>query len=121
MDFSGKKVLVVGLGKSGIAAAQVLSERGAELTLYDKKAEVDPSLRQLFEARNAAFCLGRDPESPERFDLLVMSPGIPLSLGFVAKALAAGTEAVSYTHLTRKQGKKWRRVPPYICIGNSTW
>ena len=40
-DVKGKRVLVVGLGKSGVASAQFLQQRGARVTASDAKAEDD--------------------------------------------------------------------------------
>ena len=41
MDFKGKKAVIIGAGKSGIAAAKLLDGQGAVITLYDDKKQDD--------------------------------------------------------------------------------
>ena len=41
MDYEGKKVLVVGMARSGVAAAQLLRASGAEVTVNDSKTEAE--------------------------------------------------------------------------------
>lgn len=75
MDLHGKKVAVVGLGKSGQAAFELLKRTGADICLYDGKEGLDVS------AYDAPVYLGEFPE--EIFagqDLAVFSPGVPLDI-----------------------------------------
>jgi len=79
MTLRGKKVLVVGLGKSGLAAARLAIRQGASVTINDKKSELELAASAT-EARalGAALSLGDHPEALfTSADLIVLSPGVP--------------------------------------------
>ncbi len=77
MDFSGKKVLVVGLARSGMAAIKVLKKLGAEVTLSESKKKED--IKEIdFLNENNVETVGQEMEVFERdFDLVVKNPGVP--------------------------------------------
>lgn len=106
MDWNKLNVLIVGMGKSGIAAAEACLKLGAKVTVYDKKEEdeISPQMRGYFANQNASCCFGRDPERPEQFDLVVMSPGVPTSLPFVQAAGNAGAEVIGELELAFRVG-----------------
>ena len=80
MELSGKKTLVLGAGKSGIASAKFLAERGATVALHDKK-EVEKwsqNARNLKETSNVGLMSGNIPSwLLDQIDLVVISPGVP--------------------------------------------
>ena len=77
MEFQGKKVLVVGMAKSGISAAHLLLKLGAEVLLYDRKTAEHFQLDSLFD-KGARDFLGKDPmEAVKEAEILIMSPGVP--------------------------------------------
>ena len=77
MDFSGKKVLVVGLARSGMAAIRVLKKLGASITLSESKKKED--IKEIdFLNENDVEIVGQDMSVFERdFDLVVKNPGVP--------------------------------------------
>ena len=77
MDLSGKKVLVVGLARSGMAAIRVLKKLGAEVTLSESKKKDD--IKEIgFLNENNVEIVGQDMSVFERdFDFVVKNPGIP--------------------------------------------
>lgn len=84
MELAGQRVVVIGLGASGRAAAELASRRGADVVGVDLRADLlpIPGVRlELGHHRRDTF-LGAD--------LLVVSPGIPLTQPDVAAARAAG-------------------------------
>ena len=93
----GKKVLVLGMARSGIACARLLLLRGAKVTICDRKAEADfnGALDDL-KAAGAHFCLGEaHPEDRlEGMDALIVSPGIPVDHPAVVRAKALGVEVM---------------------------
>ncbi len=92
MELRGLKVLVVGAGKSGLAVSRFLTGKGAKIILTDANKPDDPGeeLVQLASA-GVVVALGAYPEvKKDRFDLVVMSPGVPLTIEPVAAALNAG-------------------------------
>ena len=80
MDLKGKKVLVVGLGKSGLAAALFLRRRGAQVTVSDiRSAEaLAKDIPGLLEAGINVEAGGHGLLTFRRQDLIVVSPGVPL-------------------------------------------
>ena len=88
IELAGKRVLVVGLARSGMAAAEALVALGAEVVGVDCDEAVDAGrLRELgVEVR-----LGREEETLAKgFDLVVKSPGVPGELSLVQGARALG-------------------------------
>lgn len=77
MDFTGKKVLVVGLARSGMAAIKVLKSLGAEVTLSESKKKEDIKDAAILEDMGVTIT----DQSPEVFegdyDLCVKNPGVP--------------------------------------------
>lgn len=80
MDVKGKKVIVVGLARSGVGAANLLCQLGALVTVTDKKKpeELGPYVEEL--QPGIRYFLGGHPlELFVAADLIVVSPGVPLS------------------------------------------
>ena len=80
LDIKGKKVLVVGLGKSGLAAALFLRRRGAHVTVSDvRSAEaLAKEIPTLIEEGIMVETGGHGLLTFRRQDLIVVSPGVPL-------------------------------------------
>jgi len=80
MDLKGKKVLVVGLGKSGLAAALFLRHRGAKVTVSDvRSAEaLAKDIPALLSEGIMVEAGGHGLLTFRRQDLIVVSPGVPL-------------------------------------------
>ena len=81
MDIKGKKVLVVGLGKSGLAAALFLRRQGAQVTVSDVRSaeELAKEIPALIEEGIAVEAGGHGLLTFRRQDLIVVSPGVPLN------------------------------------------
>lgn len=77
MDFAGKKVLVIGLARSGMAAIKVLKKLGAEVTLSESKKKEE--IKEIdFLNENDVETVGQDMAVFERdFDLVIKNPGVP--------------------------------------------
>ncbi|MBR2824370.1 MAG: UDP-N-acetylmuramoyl-L-alanine--D-glutamate ligase [Clostridia bacterium] len=92
MDYRGKRVLIVGMARSGVAAAKLLCARGAVVTVNDSKqeAELTDSLAGL-EGLPVNKQIGRPAaELLAGQDVLVISPGIPVDTPFVKAAAERG-------------------------------
>lgn len=99
MQLTGKRVLVVGLGRSGRAAARLCLDRGAEVTLTDLRRlpELEQSLAQL--ASRCSLQLGGHQTSGfAGADLIVLSPGVP-PIPELDAARAAGVPIVGEVEL----------------------
>jgi UDP-N-acetylmuramoylalanine--D-glutamate ligase len=86
-DVRGRRVLVVGLAKSGVSAAKLLHARGARVTVTDRRpaTELRPQIEALGEAAQYALG-GHDERDFTAADLVVVSPGVPLALPELAAA-----------------------------------
>ncbi|HZZ39772.1 MAG TPA: UDP-N-acetylmuramoyl-L-alanine--D-glutamate ligase [Acidobacteriaceae bacterium] len=80
MDIKGKKVLVVGLGKSGLAASLFLRRQGAQVTVSDvRSAEaLAKEIPALIDEGIAVEAGGHGLLTFRRQDLIVVSPGVPV-------------------------------------------
>ncbi len=77
-NFKGKKALIVGLARSGVAAARALLRLGAEVTVTDKKplSQLQPQIEML--GRGVTIVAGGHPERIFlEADVIVLSPGVP--------------------------------------------
>ena len=93
MLVEGKKVLVFGSGISGIGAAGLLEERGADVVLYDGNDKLNrEELRAKLGAESKAeIVLGECPEELIRsLDIVVISPGVPTDLPVVNRMRKMG-------------------------------
>lgn len=102
-----ERYLVVGLGKSGGAAAEALLDRGCPVTVYDKKpeAELEPALIKTLKEKGAACLFGREPEVPGGFDVVVLSPGVSRELPLVAAEEQAGARVTGELELAWLMGR----------------
>ncbi|MDN4492423.1 UDP-N-acetylmuramoyl-L-alanine--D-glutamate ligase [Ureibacillus aquaedulcis] len=96
-----KKVLVLGLAKSGVAAAELLHQLGAFVTVNDSKPfDENPQAQSLLEKGITVIC-GRHPEDllDEGFELLVKNPGIPYTNPIVDDAVKRGIQVITEVEL----------------------
>ena len=104
MDLKNKRALVVGLGKSGMAAALFLKQRGARVTVSDTRSakELATQIPALLEAGIMVESGGHGLLTFRRQDLLVVSPGVPLETPEVAQALALGLPVIGELELASR-------------------
>lgn len=101
MELEGKSAVVVGMARSGVAAAEFLLGRGARVVAADRKpaAELPAEVTRLGE-RGARLALGaHDAATFAGADLVVVSPGVPWDLPELVAARAAGTEVIAELEL----------------------
>lgn len=103
----GKKVLVVGLGKSGKAAARALNEAGAAVYVQDSKTQdkLDTQFIQYMQNEGIVSYLGCVPEDMTDFDMLVLSPGVPPALDYIEEARRAGIEITGELEMAYRLGE----------------
>lgn len=102
-----QNVLVIGLGRSGIAALQAVLKLGAKVSVQDSKKaeEIDPQLLAFLEGRQVTCYFGRNPEDMSCFDMLILSPGVSPELDFIKEAQVAGAEIIGELEIAYRIGR----------------
>lgn len=100
-DLQRRRVLIVGLARSGIAAARFAAQAGATVVVTDRRAAEDLApAREALAGLPIAYHLGtHDPEDFVAAELIVASPGVPLQLPALAAAQQRGIPIVSEVEL----------------------
>jgi UDP-N-acetylmuramoylalanine--D-glutamate ligase len=104
MQLAGKKILVVGLGATGVATALFLMKRGAVVTATDSapEAELKPGALALRE-KGIRLELGETrPQSFETADLVVISPGVPHGVAPLVRARELGIPVLGEVELAAR-------------------
>lgn len=106
-NIKNKKILIVGFGKSGIAAMEAMEQLGAEVYVQDSKSEdkVDSRLIERLKKSGIKYYFGRKPEDMSIFDMLILSPGVPPGLEFIQQAKAAGAEIAGELEIAYRIGE----------------
>lgn len=103
MEVAGKHILVVGLARSGVAAAEFLAARGARVTVNDAKPETELKDAESLRAKGIEVVGGAHPrELFEQSDLIVVSPGVPLAIEPFQLARAAGVTIIGEIELAAR-------------------
>jgi len=104
MELKGKKVLVVGLGKSGLAAALFLRRRGAQVTVSDvRSAEaLAKDIPALLDEGIMVETGGHGLLTFRRQDLIVVSPGVPLNTPELAQVKSFGLPVIGELELAAR-------------------
>ncbi|MCI2253198.1 UDP-N-acetylmuramoyl-L-alanine--D-glutamate ligase [Domibacillus sp. PGB-M46] len=100
-QFNGKKVLVLGLAKSGLAAARLLKKLGADITVNDGKPLGENEAARSLSAEGIKVICGSHPVEllDEGFELIVKNPGIPYSNPIISKAVLDGLPVITEVEL----------------------
>lgn len=103
-DYQSKKILVLGLAKSGVSAASLLHECGAFVTVNDYKPfEENPDAQGLLEQGIKVICGSHPVELVEEgFELVVKNPGIPYSNPMVQRAVELDIPIITEVELAFK-------------------
>jgi UDP-N-acetylmuramoylalanine--D-glutamate ligase len=101
MELKNKRVLVVGLGKSGMAAALFLRDRGARVTVSDSRSAVALAgeIPELLDAGIMVETGGHGLLTFRRQDLIVVSPGVPFDTPELKQVRAFGLPIIGELEL----------------------
>jgi UDP-N-acetylmuramoylalanine--D-glutamate ligase len=101
MELNGKRVLVVGLGRSGVASALFLKSQGARVTVSDAKTEdqLGEEIPVLLDHGIAVETGGHGERTFQNQDLIVVSPGVPVDAEPIMQARALGQDVIGEIEL----------------------
>ncbi|MFI5109973.1 MAG: UDP-N-acetylmuramoyl-L-alanine--D-glutamate ligase, partial [Terriglobales bacterium] len=104
LDVKGKRVLVVGLGKSGVASAIFLKDRGARVSVSDAKTEdqLRSAIPALLDKGISVESGGHGERTFRDQDLIVVSPGVPSDVPQLQKARAQGIPIIGEVELASR-------------------
>jgi UDP-N-acetylmuramoylalanine--D-glutamate ligase len=101
MELNNKRVLVVGLGKSGLASALFLKAHGARVTVSDTKSgdELRNEIPTLLDHGITVETGGHGERTFREQDLIVVSPGVPVDAPLLAQARTLGESVIGEIEL----------------------
>ncbi|HKW17435.1 MAG TPA: UDP-N-acetylmuramoyl-L-alanine--D-glutamate ligase [Terriglobales bacterium] len=101
IELNGKRVLVLGLGRSGLASALFLKSKGARVTVSDTKSEhqLRDQIPALLEEGIAVETGGHSARTLQNQDLVVVSPGIPVDAWPIVQARNLGQPVIGEIEL----------------------
>lgn len=101
MELNNKRVLVVGLGKSGVASALFLKAHGARVTVSDTKSgdELRNEIPALLDNGITVETGGHGERTFREQDLIVVSPGVPVDAPLLAQARSLGEMVIGEIEL----------------------
>ncbi|MCQ2486382.1 MAG: UDP-N-acetylmuramoyl-L-alanine--D-glutamate ligase [Clostridia bacterium] len=105
MDLLGKKVLVIGLARSGLAAIKLLTKLGAVVTLSENKPESEIKDAEALKEMGVEI-VGQSMDIFERdYDLCVKNPGVPYRAPFILKLEENGVPVITEIELGYRVAK----------------
>ena len=112
--FENKKILILGFGRSGSAAASFLIERKNKVILNDSSPEEKHDEEKIKELREKGveFIFGTSPDNllDESFDYLIKNPGVPIDHPYVLKAHELNIEVINEVEMS------YRLLPENITL-----
>src|SRR3989442_7416426 len=104
MKLAGRKALVIGAARSGIASARFLAQRGATVALDDRKPLSEWPQAALDLKTEGVGVIEGDPPSwlLDQIDLLVVSPGVPTKAIPIRYAARRGVEVIGEIELASR-------------------
>lgn len=107
MDLKNKKILLVGLAKTGVSTIKHLDKLGANIVVNDikDKSKLVEILDELKDLSNVEYTLGYHPEDVNDIDLAVVSPGVPLDLPFIINLKEKNIEIIGEVELAYRLSK----------------
>ncbi len=117
-DLKGARVMVVGLGDTGLSMARWLQRRGADVCATDSRAAPPHAAALRRELPQVSLTLGVAPDV-DGVDMIAVSPGVDRRGGAIAQAAARGVPVVGDVELFAQALAARSDAPPVIAITGS--
>lgn len=116
-EFEGRKVIVLGLGDTGLSMARWLCARGARVTVADTRAQPPHAALLARERPDVAVECGAFSEATlKRADLIAISPGVDRRTPAVAAAIRHGTPVAGDVELFAQALTRMTRRPRVLAV-----
>lgn len=101
MDLKSKKILLIGLAKTGVSTIKHLDKLGNKIIVNDIKDKdtLKDILKDLNDLKNVEYILGYYPENIDDIDMVIVSPGVPLDLPFISRIKEKKIELIGEVEL----------------------
>ena len=109
-NIKNREVVIIGSGISGIAAARLLCEEQARVTLYDAKDTGNTEELQRLVGYPVHIVLGAFLEELYKAELLVLSPGVPTDIPVVEEFKRRGATIWGEVELAYRFAKEIGRA-----------
>lgn len=102
IDLKDKRVLIIGLGRSGIATINVVKTLGAKISIQDKmnKEDVDDDLLDRLNNECEYLYFNSYPDENVKFDYIVVSPGVDPEMDYIQNEIKKGAELIGELELS---------------------
>jgi len=112
MNLWNKNILILGLAISGVSTAKALNRLGVNITINDMKTaeELSTYINDLSDIR-IDYQLGKNIIDIDSFDYIIKSPGIPLNVPIIEKAVEMGIEVITDIELAYRLAEN-----PFVAI-----
>ena len=119
--FENKKVLILGLARSGIAAAKFLKKRNCEVIINDKKEKEDEKLLKELNDLGIKVILGSHPDNliTKELDYLIKNPGVPIDHKYVLKAKELGIPVINEVEMAYRCIPKDKNIKILAITGSN--
>lgn len=118
--FENKKIVVLGLARSGIAASKFLRKRGCDVTVNDRVSSYDKAVIDELESLGINVVLGSHPDSliDSSVDYLIKNPGVPIDHKYVLKCNELGIPVINEAEMAYRCIPKDKNIK-LLCITGS--
>ena len=100
------KVLIIGAARSGLAAAAFLAQKGEEVIVTDTNLKAQKESEEALKNYEIRYIWGKQPDIDElAVDMIVVSPGVPLSIAPIRRAKELGIKVIGEVELAYLNAK----------------
>ncbi len=102
-----KKILVIGIGKSGLSVMETLFSLGVDVSVQDSKniAKIDAQLLSYIKSKKIDCYFNETPSDISVFDMIVVSPGVNLGIPLIQEAISNNVEIIGELELAFRIGE----------------
>ncbi len=118
--FENKKIVVLGLARSGIAASKFLKKRGCDVIVNDRVSSYDKAILDELDSLGIKVVLGSHPDSliDSSVDYLIKNPGVPIDHKYVLKCNELGIPVINEAEMAYRCIPKDKNIK-LLCITGS--